>query len=252
MSNSLYPDTLPDEPVAPPDKTASRWEDFMDIFYAPASVFARRATSGFGIPMLVVSLLVGLIFLANMGVMSPIMDAEFSRGAAAAMKKNPQITAEQMAQFRGVGEKISAVAAFIATPVAIFFIGLMVWLVGKLFEAKESFGTALMVASYAYIPKILAAIAAGAIALLSDPASLNGMYRVSVGVGHFIDPDTASPIMLALVGRLDVFTIWVTVLLAIGLSVTGRIPRSKAAMAGVIIWFLGALFPVLNALRAQA
>ena len=30
---------------------ASRWEDFIDIFYAPSSVFARRATSGFLLPM---------------------------------------------------------------------------------------------------------------------------------------------------------------------------------------------------------
>ena len=239
-------------PTVSPESSASRWEDFVDIFYAPASVFARRANSGFGLPLLVVSLLVGLIFMADMGVMQPIMDAEFTRGAAAAMKKNPQLTAEQMSQFRGVGEKIAVVFAFIGTPIAIFFIGLMVWLVGKLFDAKATLGAALMVASYAYIPKILAGIAGGVMGLLSDPASLNGMYRVSLGVGRFLDPDTTSPVLLAIVGRLDVFTIWVTVLLAIGLSVTGRIPRSRAAVAGVLIWILGGLFPVLNALRAQA
>jgi hypothetical protein len=38
---------------------ASRWEDFIDIFYAPASVFARRATSGFFLPMVVVTVLTG-------------------------------------------------------------------------------------------------------------------------------------------------------------------------------------------------
>ena len=46
------------------------------------------------------------------------------------------------------------------------------------------------------------------------------------------DPDATSPALLAFIGRLDVFTIWVTVLLAIGLSVTGNIPRSRAAIAG--------------------
>lgn len=253
MTDQLEPSATPNDPASPisPETSASKWEDFIDIFYAPASVFARRATSGFGLPMLVASLLIGLIFMANMGVMQPIMDAEFTRGAAAAMKKNPQITAEQMSQFRGVGEKIAVVFAFIGTPIAIFFIGLMVWLVGKLFDAKATLGAALMVASYAYIPKIVAAIAGGVMGLLSDPASLNGMYKVSLGVGRFLDPDTTSPVLLAILGRMDVFTIWVTVLLAIGLSVTGRIPRSRAAVAGVLIWILGGLFPVLNALRAQ-
>ena len=72
---------------------------------------------------------------------------------------------------------------------------------------------------------------------------------MSLGVGRFFDPDTASPILLAIVGRLDVVTIWVTVLLAIGLAVTGRISRGKAAIAGVIMWIVGALPPLLTALR---
>lgn len=251
MSQSLYPDPAPDEPIATPEPTASRWEDFVDIFYAPASVFARRANSGFGIPLLVVTVLVGLIFLANMGVMQPIMDAEFSRSAAAMMKKNPQLTAEQMAQGRAFGEKFASIGVFIITPVMIFFTGLMVWLVGKLFDAKESLSAALMVASYAAVPKILAAIAGGVIALVSDPATLNGTFRASAGVGRFLDPDTTSPVLIALLGRVDVFTIWTTVLLVIGLSVTGRIPRSRAAIAGILIWFVGAVFPVLGALRNQ-
>jgi len=44
-----------------------------------------------------------------------------------------------------------------------------------------------------------------------------------------------------LLGRMDVFTIWVTVLIAIGLAVTGRIPRGRAVMAAVVIWLIGAL-----------
>ena len=42
-------------PAASP-ASASVWEDFIDIFYAPSAVFARRSTSGFFIPMLVVTI----------------------------------------------------------------------------------------------------------------------------------------------------------------------------------------------------
>ncbi|HET9682570.1 MAG TPA: hypothetical protein VFP15_00585, partial [Gemmatimonadaceae bacterium] len=55
-----------------PAKPASRWEDFIDIFYAPSSVYERRARSGFGIPMLVITVLIGLIFIANSSAMQPI------------------------------------------------------------------------------------------------------------------------------------------------------------------------------------
>ena len=245
-SESLYAD----EPApAPPAKPVARWEDFMDIFYAPSEVFARREHSGFGLPLLVVTVLIGVIAAVNMGVMQPIMDAEFTRATAAAMKKDPRVTAEQMQQFRAMGEKFAPVFAAIGTPIAIFFVGLTLWLAGKLVDAKQSFGAALMVTSYAYLPKVIGSIVAGVQGLLMDPATLTGQFKVSLGIGRFLDPDTASPILLALVGRMDVFTIWVTVLLVIGLAVTGKISRSSAAIAGVVVWVVGALPALLPALR---
>ena len=232
-----------------PAKPASRWEDFIDIFYAPSSVYERRRNSGFGIPMLVVTVLVGAIFIANSSAMQPIMDAEFARGAAQAMKQNPQITPEAMEKMRSVGETFAKVGAFVVVPIAMFLTGLVLWIVGKFFDAKQTLAAAIMVAAYAYLPRVLESIVNGVQLLLMDPASLDGRYRISLGLGRFLDPATASPMLLALLGRMDVFTIWVTVLLAIGLSVTGRIPRSKAAIAAVIVWLVGALPGVLQAAR---
>ncbi len=229
---------------------ASWWEDFIDIFYAPSQVFARRAGSGFGLPMLVVTVLIALISLANSGVMQPVMDAEFSRATAAAMRQNPQLTAEMMEKGRGIGEAIAKYGAVVFIPVAIFLTGLALWLCGKLVDAKESLAAAIMIASYSYVPRIVEGVLNGLQGLLLDPAMLDGRYRLSLGLGRFLDPNTASPLLLALLGRVDVFTIWITVLLAIGLSVTGRIPRSRAAIAAALTWILGALPALLGALRS--
>ena len=233
-------------PTATP---ASWWEDFVDIFYAPSQVYARRAGSGFGIPMAVVTVLVAIIAIANSGVMQPIMDAEFARSTAAAMRQNPQLTPEMMAKGRGIGEAIAKYGAFVFVPIGIFFTGLVLWLVGKIFDARESLAAAIMVAAYAFVPRILDGVLAGVQGLILDPASLNGRFKLSLGLGRFLDPDTTSPVVLALLGRVDVFTIWVTVLLAIGLAVTGRIPRSRAAAAAAIVWLCGALPQLMTALR---
>ena len=236
-------------PPEPPVRTAY-WEDFMDIVYAPASVFARRATSGFAVPMLVVTVLLALSFVVNRGVLQPIMDAEFTRGAAAAIRKDPRVTMEQMAGFRTMIEKFAILFAIIGPPVLMLCIGLALWLAGKLVEARQSLGAALMVASYAYVPRVIASIVGGLQGLVMDPASLDGQYRVSIGPGRFLDPDATSTLVLALLGRLDVFTLWTTALLAIGLSVTGKIPRRQAAMAAVLVWLLGAVPGLLSALRS--
>ena len=85
----------------------SVWEDFVDIFTNPSAVFARRENGNFWLPMIIVTVIIGGLFIATRGLMQPIMDGEFQRGAAAAMRKNPQITEEQMATMRGFQEKFA-------------------------------------------------------------------------------------------------------------------------------------------------
>jgi hypothetical protein len=234
---------------APPPKKAGLWEDFIDIFYAPSDVFARRINSGFFVPMLVVTVLVGLIFLATANAMQPLMDAEFMRGIAAAQKANPNMTDAQIQAARSIGATFAKIGIWFIMPITIFFSGLFLWVVGKFFGAKQTFGAALMVAAYASVVKVAGAIAGAIQLLLLDTSSMNGVLRLSLGVGRFFDPDTASPAGVALVGRLDVFTLWMTILLGIGLSVTGKIPRSQAMIAAAIVWIIGAAPALLGALR---
>ena len=228
-------------PVITTVEKASVWEDFLDIFYAPSAVFARRENGSFFIPMLVVTVMLGVLFLVNSRVTEPIMAAESQRAMAKAMAANPKITPEMAAQMSGVTATITKVATFIGIPLVVFFTGVALYLVGKLFGAAQTFRAALVVAAYAYVPKILEGVLAGVQGFFVDPAQLDGQYRLTLGIGRFLDPDTTSAGLIGLLGRVDLFTIWVTVLLAIGLAVTGRISRGKAAMAALVVWILGAL-----------
>jgi hypothetical protein len=234
-----------DTPAGAPPK-ASRWEDFIDIFYAPSTVFARRAESGFLLPMVVVTVLTGVLYIMNGAVWSEVMDAEMTRALA---KQSQQLTPEQLQRVRGFSETMAKVGSFAFVPIGIFLTGFMLWVCGKFVEAKQTIRQATMVAAFAFMPRIVEALVVAVQGLLMQPGSFNGRWRVSLGVGRFLDPDTTSPALLALVGRLDVFTIWVTVLLAIGLAVTGNISRSRAAIAAAIVWLLGAAPLLLQAAR---
>lgn len=224
------------------------WEDFLDIFYAPSSVFARREHGSFWIPMLVVTLLLGILVFVNSGVNDPMMEAEMARGMARA--DDPRVTEEAMAQMRGVTATIGKITAVISTPFVILFVALATWVAAKLIGAKQTWHAALVVAAYSYVPRVLEAVLTGVLGLFVDPAHLDGAYRMRLGFGWFLDPDTTSPLMIALLGRIDVFTIWITVLLAIGVAVTGRVDRGRAILAGVIIWVLGGLPAILGAVAA--
>jgi hypothetical protein len=233
----------------PAPAKAGLWEDFVDIFYAPSSVFARRSEGKFGMPLLFLVLVAAVLAFLTKNAMQPVMDAEFARQMATALKKNPSATAEQMSSMRGVLETLGPIFFAIGLTVTVFLTGLVLWLVGKLFDAKESVGAAIMIVTYAEIPRIVQILTNAAQGLFMSPDKLTSMNSVGFSPARFMDPDHASAILIALMSRVDVFTIWVTVLLAIGLHVVGKIPKQQAAIAAVIVWVVGALPALLGALR---
>jgi hypothetical protein len=237
------------DPVAAP--RAAIWEDFIDIFYAPSAVFLRRENGSVFVPILVVTVLVGTIFYLNSGALQPLFEAEFDRQMAAQMRDNPNITPEVMDRLRGFAQRVGQIAVFIFMPLAILCVGLVTWAAGRLLEAKTSLQTALIVAAYAFVPRVLEGVVNGIQALVLDPSQFDGRFRITFGPGRFLDPDTVSPLLIAVVGRLDLFTLWITVLIAIGLAVTGRIPPGRAAIAAAIVWIAGGLPLIVQAIRSM-
>ena len=230
---------------------AGLWEDFIDIFYAPSAVFKRRENGNFFVPLAVITLLCGALFYLNSGALQPMFDAEFDRSMAVARRQNPNLPAEAVENMRSFFSRIQMVMIFVFLPIAMFGVGVTTWLAGKFVDAKQTFRAALVVGAYAYAPRIIDGVLQGLQGLFLDPSQIDGRFRLSLGVGRFLDPDTVSPLLLAVVGRLDLITIWITVLVAIGLCVTGRISMAKAAIAAAIVWLVGGLPLIIPALRSM-
>ena len=60
---------------AEPSSNTSLWEDFVDIFYAPSSVFARRAGGKFGMALLFLAVACAILAFLTKNAMQPVMDA---------------------------------------------------------------------------------------------------------------------------------------------------------------------------------
>ena len=237
--------------VDPSPAKAGLWEDFVDIFYAPSSVFVRRSDGKFGMALLVLVIVAGVLVFVTKNAMQPVMDAEFARQSAAALRKNPNLTAEQLATGRNFFEMVGPLFYAVILTISVFGTGVVLWAVGKLFDAKESVAAAIMVATYAEVPRIVQILTNAAQGLIMSPEKLTSLNSVGFSLARFMNPDTASPVMIALASRVDLFTIWVTVLLAIGLHVVGKIPKQQAAIVAAITWVVGALLPVFGAIRAS-
>ena len=237
-------------PAAVAPKT-SFWEDVFDIFVTPAAVFRRRQNSSVWPPMLFVAIAIGIIVFATFNTLQPIFDAEYSRAMAKAIAKNPQnaqATTDAMNRFRSVGENFGRYGVGVIIMVTMFVLGTIAWVLGKMFGSKQTYNAALVVAAWSYMPRVLGTLINGVQGLLMDPENLKGQLSISLSPARFMDPDTSNQILYQMAGRLDLITIWVTVLLAIGLHVTGRVSKGSAAVFGVLIWLVGSLPMIRQAL----
>jgi hypothetical protein len=240
--------TTPVAPPTPAEGKASVWEDFLDIFYEPTQVFARRMDGKFGLALLVLVVLSAALIYAMMQSLEPAFTGEMDRQMAKAAAENPSITPEQIQGMRGLGSIMMMVYAVIGVPIMVMLTGLVLWLVGKLFDSVQTLGQALMVATYANFPRLLGSLLMTLQGFAIDPANMNRIYDVSFSAARFA-PEGTSELVLAILSRIDVFTIWATILLGIGLHVTGKVPKTNAMIAAFIVFVLGALPVVLGAMR---
>jgi hypothetical protein len=236
----------PVAPVAPTPEKASVFEDFIDIFYAPASVFARREKSGYGMQLLIVCVLAALFAFAGRGIASQIFDVEFQRGIAKAMEKNPQVTMEQMNAMRGFSEKTAMIAGYIFAPIGIFILALLTWLTAWAVSAKVTYQQAVLIVTLAWIPRLVGSLVVTVQGLLTDTSTITSMYGVMLSPARFIESDAMNPKVLALVGNLEVFSIWYAVLVGIGIAVIAKVPRSKGYTAAAIVFVLTSLPALLR------
>lgn len=235
--------------AAPP--RASFVEDFIDIFYAPASVFERRRDASPWAALLVVTGLFAILSYVSFRLLGPAIDAEIGRNMAAAMAANPQLTPEAAEKMRGFTRITMMAGLVVGVPIAVLFLGLVLWFVGKLFDATESLRAAFLIITMSWLPRLLETLLGSIQGLFLDPSAMTSVAAVSLTPARFVDAATASPVLLILLQRVGPFVIWSYVIVAIGLAVLGRIPRGRAALASIILWALASLPAVLGALRQQ-
>jgi membrane protein, antimicrobial resistance system len=221
-------------------KPASRWEDFVDIFYAPTSVYERRQNQSPWPTIWIITLILFVVTVLTFNALSPMIENELRETAMKAMAKNPQMTQDIV----DTQVKFGLVARHwggVFFPIGALIIGLFVWIVGKFVGAKESYTGALSIITYAAVLAILAQIIVGAQALVMDVSALTSPDQLSLSAARFVDKATTSPMLYALYKQLDVFGIWSLVVMAIGMRVIGKVDKNRAIAFAVIWWVLGTL-----------
>jgi hypothetical protein len=241
--------------VAAPAKPASLWEDFVDVFTQPSAVYARRRDGRFGAALLVLTVLTAAVFFATRPLVQPMFDRMFDAQAEAMARQNPGMTEEQRASAQATMERFSRVflpvGAVVGAPVLVLVAGALLFGVSRLGGAPVSFGQAATIVTYAQVPRLLGSFAAAGVLAFRDANELPPLQGAVAGPVLLLSRD-ASPVLVGLLSRFDLFTLWTTALVGIGVAVMARTTRAKGFVVAALLWGVATLWAVLSGLRAAA
>ena len=232
------------EGTPPAPAKASFWEDAIDIFFSPADVFRREQNKSFWPPILFVAIAIGIVVAMTFNTLEPIFDAEFARATAKQLANNPQITPDQLETGKKFGLSVARYGVGVIMVLTMLLIGVITWLLGKVVGSAQSFHAAFVVAAWSYFPRVLGAVLGGVQGLVMDTSKFTSQLSITLSPARFMDPDASNPMLYQLAGRFDLITIWVTILLAVGMYVTGKVSKGRAAIFGVLIWAVGGLYAI--------
>ena len=236
------PATSPE--ISPAQSKASLWEDLIDIFYAPSQVYDRRRDGRFGLALVAVILLSALFVGLFWGAIQPMFEATVDMTLRQAAAKGQPMPEEAAKAARSFGGTMGGIMAVIGAPIGILLTACMVWIFGKLLDAATTFSQAMAIVTLAQIPRTLSWLAVGAQGLLGNPDK--PIFSYLIAPTRFMDPETTSHTVLGLLSRFDVFIIWATILIAIGVSVIARVPRAKGAMVAAAVWLIAGSMALLQ------
>ena len=188
------------------------------------------------------------LFFGTRSAMRPVIDVEIDRSITQAAKANPQMTPEQVEQGREIGRKFAPVGFILTPPILVLVLGAVVWMGAMTTGGRVSYAQGATIATFALFPKLVETISGAAQSLLMDEGNITSRFSVSLGAGRFIDPSNA--VLLALLGRVDLFTLWVTVLIGVGLKAMAKVSTGQAVGGAAVVWVIGALPTLWQALRA--
>lgn len=233
----------------------SEWERVGNAFTAPAKTFLDiRRNANWLLPF-VLTILASLLFVWSVDRQvgfDQVAQNNIHRNIQAQQKISAEPEAQQQQTIHTIANFTRAISYATPAMTLIFGLiaaGLLMMSFNMGLEATASYKQYLAIWFYAGLPLLLKYVIA-AITLFAGARASDFDIRNPVGtnLGWYLSTDT--PLWLrTLLSHVDIFTIWVVVLLVIGCAIVARVKRSSAAMVVVGWWILIILVGTVGAIQ---
>jgi len=236
-------------PAVPEAPALSFPERLVGVFISPSETFedvARRP--GFWAPLIAV--VIGSVAVIET-MLWKIGAERLTRMGLEQSSRASSMTPEQIDQAVSQGAKFTTIvmhiAGFLGPPIVLLIIaGIGILVVNVIFGARANFKTVFSVVCYADLISLLGALMSVALILFGDPEHFNSQNPVPGNIGFFLNPHDVSKPLYALASSADIFTIWLLILLGVGLSkaTAGKVKPLPIFLVFAGIWILYVLAKV--------
>lgn len=220
-----------------------------DLYLAPSEAFTQLARRPLVAPALVGFLLVQATFLAVW--MSRVDMLAFIRNQAEAAGRPAPPAGALDPSALGAFQWISALTGMAAGQVILLACaGLLLFVFSFVLGAAVRFKQALAVVAWSTLATSLVTTP-----LLLLVMALRGEWNVApdqviaANLGAWLDQRAAGPFFYSLAGSLDVFVLWLLVLVSLGMARVARVATGTSTVAVLILWLL---FVLVKAALAAA
>lgn len=220
------------------------------VFLDPRRAFADIAVRPrWWVPFLI-SILVALAFVTAYS-----QRIGWERYLERTLESNPRtasLTAEQRQriaeQQAGLAEILSYVGAVAGTAVSLVVVAAaLLFAVNLLLGAVATFRQIFAATCYGFLPNVLSSLLGILMMFLKHPDDFDLENPTAFNLGAWLDPEATPKWMLAATGSIDLFSIWVILLLALGVSTAARkVSYGKALSVVIGLWVVWVLLKVVR------
>jgi hypothetical protein len=251
MSEPLAPQTpapAPSPVVAEPAPAGGFFQNLIDVYFSPREAFQRIVSRpSFLLPLAAYLVLVLGFTAIWMSRMDPV---EFMKVQLEESGQADKMPAEQRQQVIEQQSKMMPVfgwvGSIVGTAVVLLLVAGVLLFVFRFFYAAEvTFKQALTIVSWVLFAVGLVTTPLLILVLqLKGDWNINPQYALQAHLGVLLDKQTAAKPLYALLSSIDVFSLWMVFLLAVGFGVASRKTTGSAIWGVAIPWLVIVLIKV--------
>lgn len=208
------------------------------IFWEPRPVFENLTWKPrFLVPLILLTVL-STVYLATFARV--VGFESLTRRQLESNPRTAQLPAEQRERAIQQGTRFAAPMAYIAgvlgvTVTSLVIAGVLLGCMNLVGGAKLKYPQAFSITCYSFLPSGIAQILALVVLLLKDPADFDLQNPLPLNAGAFLDRASVGGFLHSIASSLDLFSIWVILLMALGFATAARRMSYGKALSLVLL-----------------